>query len=100
MFVKGVVNFPCLDVFGTIESVKAVAELYAPLSGEVCEVNEGLTSSPELVNADPYGEGLLLYKANDKTHLKFIDILLTISYIKLTISTLKSNLIQHYLSNG
>ena len=42
---------------GTIESVKAVAEIYAPVAGTVEEVNDALTDSPELVNSDPHGEG-------------------------------------------
>jgi glycine cleavage system H protein len=46
--------------FGVIESVKAVSDLYAPLSGEVIAVNEALTSRPELVNEDCYGEGWML----------------------------------------
>ncbi|QSQ27316.1 glycine cleavage system protein GcvH [Pyxidicoccus parkwayensis] len=48
------------DSFGTIESVKAVSELYAPLSGKVVKVNEELTSSPEDVNTAPYGDGWLI----------------------------------------
>ena len=43
--------------FGVVESVKAVSDLYAPISGEVVEVNAALTDSPELLNADPFGEG-------------------------------------------
>jgi glycine cleavage system H protein len=43
--------------FGVIESVKAVSDLYAPVSGEVTEVNEALRDRPELVNSDPFGEG-------------------------------------------
>jgi glycine cleavage system H protein len=43
--------------FGVVESVKAVSDLYAPISGEVAEVNEALRESPELLNADPFGEG-------------------------------------------
>ena len=46
--------------FGTIESVKAVSELYAPVSGEVVEVNAELPKKPELVNTDPYGQGWML----------------------------------------
>ena len=46
--------------FGVIESVKAVSDLYAPLSGEVIAINEALTSRPELVNEDCYGEGWML----------------------------------------
>jgi glycine cleavage system H protein len=46
--------------FGTVESVKAVSELYAPVSGEVAEPNEKLVDSPELVNQDPYGAGWIV----------------------------------------
>ncbi len=46
--------------FGVVESVKAVSDLYAPISGEVVEVNGALTKTPELVNRDPYGEGWML----------------------------------------
>lgn len=48
------------DTFGTIESVKAVSDLFAPVSGEVLEWNEALQDAPELVNASPYGDGWLL----------------------------------------
>ncbi len=47
-------------VFGTIEAVKAVSELYAPLAGEVVEVNPRLDGEPALVNSDPYGEGWMI----------------------------------------
>ena len=46
--------------FGTVESVKAVSELYSPVSGEVVERNENLVESPELVNQDPYGAGWIV----------------------------------------
>ncbi len=46
--------------FGEIESVKAVSELFAPVSGEVTEANDGLADSPESVNDDPYGDGWLV----------------------------------------
>jgi glycine cleavage system H protein len=46
--------------FGVVESVKAVSDLYAPLSGEIAEVNGELTRTPETVNADPYGRGWML----------------------------------------
>ena len=46
--------------YAEVESVKAVSDLIAPMSGEVIEVNDTLTSSPELVNEDPYGEGWLV----------------------------------------
>lgn len=48
------------DELGTIESVKAVAEVYAPVSGEVVEVNEALVEEPEAVNTDPHGGGWLV----------------------------------------
>ena len=48
------------EEMGTIESVKAVSEIYAPVSGEVVEVNEVLKDHPEKVNGDPYGEGWLV----------------------------------------
>ncbi len=43
--------------FGVVESVKAVSDLFSPISGEVVEVNEALRESPELLNSDPFGEG-------------------------------------------
>jgi glycine cleavage system H protein len=46
--------------FGVIESVKTASDLYAPVAGEVVAVNEALTSAPELVNSDPYGDGWML----------------------------------------
>jgi glycine cleavage system H protein len=48
------------DVFGTIEAVKAVSELFSPLSGEITEVNQRLDKEPALVNNDPYGEGWMI----------------------------------------
>ena len=48
------------DVFGTIEAVKAVSELYAPVGGEVLEVNPRLDGEPALVNSDPYGDGWMI----------------------------------------
>ena len=50
------------DVFGTIESVKAVSELYAPVSGEVVQVNAALTQKPETVNRDPHGSWMIVIK--------------------------------------
>jgi glycine cleavage system H protein len=47
-------------VFGTIEAVKAVSELYSPLSGEVVEVNPRLDAEPALVNSDPFGDGWMI----------------------------------------
>jgi glycine cleavage system H protein len=48
------------EAFGVIESVKAASDLYSPVAGTVLEVNERLTSNPELVNKDPLGEGWLI----------------------------------------
>ena len=53
------------DVFGTIESVKAVSELYAPVSGEVTEVNTALTEKPEAVNKDPHGSWMIVLKVGN-----------------------------------
>lgn len=50
------------DVFGTIESVKAVSELYSPVSGEVVEINGGLVQKPEAVNSDPHGSWMIKLK--------------------------------------
>ncbi len=46
--------------FGTVESVKAVSELYSPVDGEVAEVHKKLADKPEIVNTDPYGEGWMI----------------------------------------
>ncbi|HEX8152592.1 MAG TPA: glycine cleavage system protein GcvH [Thermoanaerobaculia bacterium] len=48
------------DELGSIESVKAVSELFSPVSGEVVEINEALADKPELVNTDPYGDGWMI----------------------------------------
>ena len=48
------------DVFGTVEAVKTVSDLFSPLSGEVIEFNDSLESDPEKVNSDPYGEGWII----------------------------------------
>jgi len=53
------------EVFGTIESVKAVSELYAPVSGEVTQVNSALTQKPEAVNKDPHGSWMIAVKVSD-----------------------------------
>ena len=47
-------------VFGTVEAVKTVSDLFMPISGEVIELNEKLESEPELVNSDPYGDGWMV----------------------------------------
>jgi len=48
------------DVFGTVEAVKTVSDLFMPLTGTVTEVNQALDSQPELVNTDPYGDGWMV----------------------------------------
>jgi glycine cleavage system H protein len=53
-------SFGRMDVFGTIEAVKAVSELFSPLSGEVLAVNARLDKEPALVNTDPYGDGWMI----------------------------------------
>ena len=55
--------------FGTIESVKAVSELYSPVSGEVIETNDALKSKPEQVNADPHGSWLIVLKLTNPAEL-------------------------------
>jgi glycine cleavage system H protein len=53
-------NIDQFGTFGVVESVKAVSDLYAPLSGEVTDVNASLTGQPELVNSDPFGAGWMI----------------------------------------
>ena len=48
------------DTFGTVEAVKTVSDLYAPMDGEIIEVNDKLDDEPELVNDDPYGDGWMI----------------------------------------
>ncbi len=53
------------DVFGTIESVKAVSELYCPVSGEVTDVNSKLVEKPEAVNSDPHGSWMIVMRPSN-----------------------------------
>lgn len=53
-------KFGAHDVFGTVEAVKAVSELFSPLAGEILEVNAKLDGEPALVNSDPYGDGWMI----------------------------------------
>lgn len=53
-------SFKRMEAFGTIEAVKAVSELYSPLSGEVVAVNDVLEDDPAVVNTDPYGDGWMI----------------------------------------
>ena len=59
------------DVFGTIEAVKTVSDLFMPISGKIVEVNPALDKKPELVNSDAFGEGWLIkVKMNDVSELE------------------------------
>lgn len=59
-----------MEPFGVIESVKAVSDLYAPVSGTVVEVNTALADAPEVVNTDPYGKGwMIVVQPNDAGEL-------------------------------
>lgn len=53
-------TFNSHDVFGTVEAVKAVSELYMPVAGEVVAINDRLDGEPALINTDPYGEGWMI----------------------------------------
>jgi len=64
-----------MDTFGVVESVKAVSDLYAPVSGIVVEANTVLEDQPELVNASPYGQGWMVVL--EVTHLEELQQLLT-----------------------
>ena len=48
------------DIFGTVEAVKTVSELYMPIDGKIIDINKALDANPELVNDDPYGEGWMI----------------------------------------
>ena len=48
------------EVFGTVEAVKTVSDLYMPIAGKIAEINKGLDKNPEKVNSDPYGEGWMI----------------------------------------
>ena len=53
-------NFSKEEVFGTVEAVKTVSDLFMPLTGEIIDINEELNEKPELVNEDPYGHGWMI----------------------------------------
>ncbi len=64
-------SFRSGDPIGSLESVKAVSEVYTPLSGDVTEVNRALEDSPDSINEDPYGEGWIFrIKPRDKSELE------------------------------
>ncbi|GHA24305.1 glycine cleavage system H protein [Salinimicrobium marinum] len=69
------------EVFGTVEAVKTVSDLFSPLSGEIIEFNESLEDEPEKVNTDPYGEGWMVkIKFSDTSELE--DLLTAEEYTK------------------
>jgi glycine cleavage system H protein len=64
-------RFSAGDEFGTLESVKAVSELYMPIGGEIVAINEVLADTPEAVNSDPYGNGwMVVVKPDDAGEVK------------------------------
>lgn len=70
------------EVFGTVEAVKTVSDLFMPLSGEVIEFNESLEDAPETVNDDPYGEGWMIkVKISDPDQLE--DLMSASDYISM-----------------
>lgn len=59
-----------MQTFGVVESVKAVSDLYAPVSGKVVEINQGLAEKPEVINTDPYGHAwMIVVEPNDLKEL-------------------------------
>ena len=71
-----------MEPFGTIEAVKTVADLFAPLNGKIVEINEALEDTPELVNSDPYGKGWIVKVSVDKLN-QLNDLLSSKNYEKL-----------------
>jgi len=64
-------SFDRMDVFGTVEAVKAVSDLYCPAKGEVVDVNANLDDDPALVNSDPYGAGWMIkLRVEDEASLR------------------------------
>ena len=58
------------EIFGSVEAVKTVSDLFLPVSGEITKMNEGLEDNPELINDDPYGEGWIIkMKISDQSQL-------------------------------
>lgn len=61
-------SFETGDTFGTIEAVKTVVDIYAPVSGEIVEINEDLDNDPDKVNSDPYGDGWIVKLKLSSSH--------------------------------
>ena len=78
-----------MDTFGVVESVKAVSDLYAPVSGIVVEANTVLEDQPELVNASPYGQGWMV--VIEVTHLEELQQLLTATEYQAYVAQEKSS---------
>lgn len=77
-------SFDAETVFGTVEAVKTVSDLFLPLAGTIDQVNPALSNQPELVNTDPYGEGWMIkMTVSDKNHF---DALMTADSYKKLIS--------------
>src|SRR6185503_9852824 len=72
-------KFSRMDVFGTIEAVKAVSELFCPIAGEVVEINAALEQDPALINRDPYGEGWMI-KLKVKSQAELSELLSATDY--------------------
>ena len=71
------------DTFGTVEAVKTVSDLYAPVSGKILEINDKLEDEPELVNSDPYGAGWMVkIEVSDESELD--DLLSSEKYEEIT----------------
>ena len=71
------------EIFGTVEAVKTVSDLFMPVSGTVLEINPKLESNPEVVNKDPYGEGWMI-KVSAKDSAEFDGLMSAVDYRKMT----------------
>jgi glycine cleavage system H protein len=83
------ITIAVMDTFGVVESVKAVSDLYAPVSGIVVEVNTVLEDQPELVNASPYGQGWMV--VIEVAHLEELQHLLTATEYQAYVAQEKSS---------
>jgi glycine cleavage system H protein len=70
------------DIFGTVEAVKTVSDLFMPVTGEILELNSEIESQPELINSDPYGKGWII-KMKIKNNSETADLLSAEAYEKL-----------------
>ena len=78
-------NLNSEEVFGTVEAVKTVSDLFMPISGEIIEYNENLIENPELINSDPYNQGWIIKVK--PTELKDVDSLINFDEYKKIIGT-------------